>query len=132
MRTLFVVCDDHPGIVADVTEIIAATGANIDSFYARSVGTLSVISLSVSKEKHEECLHVLAASPYHGFSDDAILIQLEDKPGALAEISVRFRNADINLRSVRLIRRLEGTSIVAIGADRTDEIVELLKDVLIR
>ena len=129
MKTITIVCDDHPGIVAEVSEIAASTGANIESFEAKTIGTLAVVSISV--DKHDETLLALAQSPFHAFSDDAILIQLDDKPGALANISQRFKSAGINLRSLRIIRRDGGKAIVAIGMDRKDEILDLLKDVMV-
>jgi len=129
MKTITIVCDDHPGIIAEVSEIAASTGANIESFEAKAIGTLAVVSISV--DKHDETLLALAQSPFHAFSEDAILIQLDDKPGALANISQRFKSVEINLRSLRIIRRGGGKAIVAIGMDRKDEILDLLKDVLV-
>ena len=127
MKTITIVCDDHPGIIAEVSEIAASTGTNIESFEAKTIGTLAVVSISV--DKHDETLLALAQSPFHAFSDDAILIQLDDKPGALAHFSQRFKSAEINLRSLRIIRRGGGKAIVAIGVDRKDEVLDLIEDV---
>jgi hypothetical protein len=127
METITIICDDHPGIIAEVSEIAASTGANIESFEAKTVGTLAVVSISV--DKHDETLLALAQSPFHAFSDDAILIQLDDKPGALAHFSQRFKSTEINLRSLRIIRRGGGKAIVAIGVDRKDEVLDLIEDV---
>ena len=54
-----------------------------------------------------------------------------DHHGELARISRRFKDANISMRSVRIIRRATGTSIVAISTERTDEAMELVKDVMI-
>jgi len=131
MKTIVIICDDHPGIVADVTEMVAGEGANIEEFEARSIGSLAVVKMSVGKSRHEEALRKLARSPYHAFMDDSILVQLDDEPGALAAVAKRIRDTGINMHSVRLIRRGGGKSIVAIGADRTEELLQLLHDVLI-
>ena len=129
MNTITIVCDDHPGIIAEVSEIAASTGANIESFEAKTVGTLAVVSIVV--DKHDETLLALAQSPFHAFSQDAILIQLDDKPGALANFSKRFKSAQINIRSLRIIRRGGGKGIVSIGVDKKEDVLDLLNDVRI-
>ena len=58
METITIVCDDHPGIIAEVSEIAASTGTNIESFEAKTVGTLAVVSISV--DKHDETLLALS------------------------------------------------------------------------
>jgi len=55
---------------------------------------------------------------------------LEDKPGELARITRRFKDANINLRSVRILRRDSGKSIVAVSTESNAEAIELLKEKL--
>ena len=53
------------------------------------------------------------------------------RPGSVAEIGKRFRDEDIHLRSLRILRRRNGRAIVAVSVDRTRRAMELLGDVLI-
>ncbi len=64
-------------------------------------------------------------------AEDAILIQLKDEPGALARVARRFKNANIDLRSVRIVRRLKDSAIVAVATARTEEGRALVKESLV-
>ncbi len=129
MKTITIVCDDRPGIIAEVSEIVSSTGANIESFEAKTIGNLAIINISTDRDN--KALIALTQSLFYGFSEDSILIQIDDQPGALAKISKQLKSADINLRSLRIVRRSKEKAIVSIGADKTDAIIEILKDVLI-
>ena len=64
-------------------------------------------------------------------SEDAIIIRIADEPGALAKISKRFHDAEIRLRSVRIIRRGSGCGLVALSTERSEQALDLVRDVLI-
>jgi hypothetical protein len=82
-------------------------------------------------DRYDDALRVLAESGFSAISEDALLIRLDDRPGALAAIAHRFKEANIPLRSVRIIRRAGGAGIVALTTARTEEALALVKDVLI-
>ena len=82
-------------------------------------------------DKYDDALRALAQTPFHALSEDAVVVQLDDHPGELARITRRLKEANINLRGIRIIRREGGKSIVAIGTERTRQTMELLKDVLV-
>ena len=130
MKEIFIVSDNNrPNMVAEITEALADAGVNIEFLSAEIIGGSRVAILTV--DHYDEALRALAKTPYQALSEDAILIQLDDKPGELARITRRFADAGIELRSIRIIRYEGGTGIFAVAADRTEEAAELLKDVLI-
>ncbi len=129
MKEIVIVSDDRPYMIAEITEALAGAGVNIEFLSAEIIGGSRVAILTV--DHPDEALRALARTPYQTISEDAFLIQLDDKPGALARITRRFTDAGIELRSIRLIRYEGGTGIFAVAADRTEEARELLKDVLI-
>ena len=104
-------------------------GVNIETLSAEGVGDMAVTLLTV--DKYDEALRALAKTPFQAISEDAIVVKLDDKPGELARIMRRFKDAQINLRSVRIIRRDQDKSIVAIATERTTEAMELVKDVMV-
>ncbi|OHB66317.1 MAG: hypothetical protein A2V70_03620 [Planctomycetes bacterium RBG_13_63_9] len=116
-------------MLAEVSEAMAAAGVNIETLDAETIGGAGVLRLTV--DRYDVALRALSKTPFHAISEDAIVVQLEDRPGELARIMRRFKEANINLRSVRIIRRGDGTSIVAVDTPRTDEAKELLKDVMV-
>ena len=129
MKQIRIVADDRPGILAEVSEAMAGAGVNIEMLAGEATGALAVIEMTV--DKYNDALRALARTHFHAITEDILLVRLSDKPGALAEIARRFKDAHINMRSVRTIRRVEGQCIVAIDAERTDEARKLVEDVLV-
>lgn len=121
--------DDHPGIIADLSELLAHESINIDDVDAERASDHGVIMLAV--DHYDHALRVLRDAGYQAISEDALVIRLADKPGALAQVAVRFRDAAINIRSMRIVRREEGFSLVAIVTPDSAAAKELLKDVLV-
>ena len=129
MKQITVVTTDRPGVVAEISEALAAAGVNIEELAAEGVGGTAVAILAV--DRYDEALRALAARGFKAVSEDALVVQLDDRSGELARITRRFKDAGINLRSVRIIRRWGGKCFVALAAERSDEARALVQDVLV-
>jgi len=130
MKQITIVTENRTGVVADVTEALAGNNINIETLDAEAVDDSGIIILTV--DRYDEALQVLSQIPdIQAVSEEAILIRLEDKPGALAQIARRFHTAQIGLRSIRILKRDPPNSVVAISTERTAEALELVKDLLI-
>ena len=129
MKEISILVDNRPGILAEISELMAAHNINIENIGAETVGKTGIIVLSV--DKYDEALRVLCNAAYNAVTEESLLIKLEDKPGALARIANRFKEANINIRGVHIVRRDSGYSIAAISTDRTQEAIELVKDILV-
>ena len=129
MKEIVIVSEQSEDMVAEIAEALAAAGVNIEFITAETIGGSGVVVLTV--DRYDDALRALARTPFQAISEDAFVVQLDDKPGELARITRRFKDANINLRSIRIIRREGGKGIIAVATDRTDEARELLKDVII-
>jgi len=129
MKQITIVCESRPGVMAEIVTALDTAEVRLESLDAESFGSSGVIILRV--DRYDEALQALARTPYRAISEDAMLVQIDDKPGELARIMQRFGEAEINLRSIHIVRRDAGKSIVAISTRRTEEARELVKDVLI-
>jgi hypothetical protein len=129
MKQITIVTESRPGVVAQISELLAAAEVNIETLDAEAVGSSSIVNLTV--DQYDVALRAFSQSPFQAISEDALVVQLEDRPGELARIMRRFNEAQLSLRSVRIIRRDQGRSIVAIATSRTKEAMELVKDVLV-
>jgi len=129
MKQITIISEDRLGVVTEICEALAAARVNIESLDAETIGGSGVTKLTV--DRYDDALRALARTPFHAISEEAIVLQLKDKPGELARITRRLRDANIRIRSVRIIRRATGTSIVAISTERAEEAMELLTDVMI-
>jgi histidine decarboxylase len=131
MKQITIVSEDRPAIAAEITEALAAAGVNIEDLdlAVEPVGGTALFHLTV--DKYDEALRALAATPFKAVTEDALVVQIEDRPGGLAAITRRFRDTNISLRSIRIIRRGGGKAVAAIASDRTEEARQLLKDILV-
>src|SRR6516164_8882669 len=86
---------NRPGILADIAERMAARNVNIVQI--------------TSKDHHDHAVILLDAEPYN---EDLLAIHLKDEPGALAKVAVRFRDSQINVQSMRIVRRDGGWATV--------------------
>ena len=129
MKLLHVLAPNQPGVLARIAEALAAAGVNIEDFDVESHDAEGIISLSV--DKYDEALHVLRDLGYRAITQDTLVIRLEDKPGALAKIAVRLKDAGLDLRSMHIVRRAGEFSIVSLVASDNVAAATVLRDVLI-
>lgn len=129
MKLLHVLAPNQPGVLARIAEALAAAGVNIEDFDVESHDAEGIISLSV--DKYDEALHVLRDLGYRAITQDTLLIRLDDKPGALAKIAVRLKDAGLDLRSMHIVRRAGEFSIVSLVASDNAAAAAVLRDVLI-
>lgn len=128
-RRITIVLDNHHFVLADLTSLLGGANINIEAMDADSVEDYGIIHLSV--DRYDEALRILREADYHAFPDDAMVIRVEDKPGALAKVAVLFKEAAIDIRSLRLIKREDGYCFVSIVSERSKDARELVKHCLV-
>ncbi len=129
MKQITIVTPSRPDVLADIAEIMASVNVNIETLDAETIGDSTVAIMTV--DKYDIALAAFAGTHLRAISEEAIVVRLDDRPGELARITRRFREAGVALRSIRIVRRTGDTSIVAISADRSDEAMRLVEDILV-
>ena len=129
MKRITVIVHNRPGAVADVSAALAERGVNIESLDVDGAEETGVINLAV--DRYDEALQALRDASFQAISEDAIVISIEDKPGALAGVAARFKEAGINIRSMHILRRAPDRALVSIVSDRRAEAMELVKDEIV-
>ncbi len=129
MKQLTVLVPNQPGQLAKIAEVLAAQGINIEDFDVESNGADGLISLTV--DKYDEAMRALRDAGYRTVTQDTLLIRLEDRPGALAAVAMRLKEAGLDLRSMHIIRRVENVSIASLVCSDNVKAAEVLTDVLI-
>ena len=129
MKQITIVTESRRGLPADIAGLLAEEGINIETLDAEEVEGADVVTLTV--DRYNRALAALRDGGYPAVTEDAMLVRIEDEPGALAKVAVRFKEADIPVRSIRIIRRRNGFGIVAISTERTEAAKELVRDSLI-
>ena len=130
MKEIVIVTKNRAGLVADISEVLAARGINIETLDAEEVHDMAVVELTV--DRYDVALQALRDAGFEAITEDAIVVRLPDEPGALAKVARRFKEANIDLRSVRILGRQQGSALVALATERTDEARALVKDHLVR
>lgn len=129
MKQLTIVAPDRPGLLAELTDALAAEGVNIETIDAEGFGDTAVFRLTV--DRYDVAIQALHRQDFAPVTEDALLVRLEDRPGALAAIARRFRDADLNIRSLRIVHASGGQTIAAIAVDRTSAAIDLVRDILL-
>jgi hypothetical protein len=119
----------RPGTVADIAERLGARGVNIEHINAGDYNARGVIIIDA--EPYDVALHVLGEAGYDAISEDLIAIRIKDEPGALAKVSARFREPQINIQSMRFMQRDAGWATVILCTSDNDRARSLLADCLI-
>jgi hypothetical protein len=64
-------------------------------------------------------------------SEEAILVQIADQSGALAQLTERLMRAEIGIRGVRILHRGKEKAIVAIACDQPKKAQAVIADIMI-
>ena len=126
MRNIRVVVPDRPGLLAELTEVLAARNISIQGIDVESQESCAVVRMAVAHD--DEALKVLTDAGYAAVTDDVLLARIDDRPGALAHLSRVFGDAQLNIRSMHHVRREMGQAVVAISTDDNDRARSLLGD----
>ncbi len=129
MKQISIVVKNKPGVLAEISDVMANNAINIEHIEAEASGDIGVIIMTV--DKYDLALKKLRDASFNAITEDSLLLKLKDEPGALAKIANRFKDANINIRSFHIISRDGQNSIAAISTKRTKKAKELVKDVLL-
>jgi histidine decarboxylase len=144
----------NSNLLTEVSAALAADGLSIEALTAVESEGVDVVRLRVNDREralqilnqnldigrcygqarsfgNEEAAQVLSKIEYQSVSGDALLIQLDDKPGALAELLKQCQKESVAIRSIRLLWRGQGKGVVAIATATPDALKTLLKHQLL-
>ena len=130
MREITIVTPpDQPGTLADVAERLAARKVNITDMEVIDDHVHGIIRLQA--QPYDEALRVLTDAGYHALSEEVLVLRLKDEPGAIARVAARFREPQINVNALRILRRNSGWATVALSTSDNTRARALLEDCLI-
>jgi len=130
MHHMTIVAENRPGLLVELSTLLADKRINIADIEARVHGVDAVIQLDV--DRHEDALRVLAEEGFHVVADDSLLLRIADQPGALANIARRLAEVQIDIRAIRLVQRHADFSVISVNCDKNDAARDVLRDVLLR
>jgi hypothetical protein len=129
MKVLTLVQENHPGLLAEVTALLAQEGIAVEDFTGTLVGDTAVLTLTVGP--YRRAFRLLSKAGYRVVASEHLLVRLERRPGALAELSRRLADAGIDLRGMHIVNKDAETGIVALETADYEKAREVLKDILV-
>lgn len=97
-RDLKVCAENRVGILADVTDLIAENGINIENICAYGVGAEAVFYMMTSD--NEKSRRILEENGYSVQEREVIVLELWNRPGVLSDVAIRFKKNGIHLQTV--------------------------------
>jgi len=129
VKVLNIIQEDHPGLLAEVTTVLEGEGITVQDFAGLSVGNTAVLSLTI--ERDQEAFRLLSDAGYRVIASEHLLVRLEKHPGALAELSRRLAQENVNVRGMHIVNNDETAGIVALETVDHEKAREVLKDILV-
>ena len=124
MKRIIIVTENQVGVIADISEVLADGGVNIETLDAESTGDDGLVILTTDDPDH--ALYALTNAGFKAVSDEALVLKLKDEPGALAKVSRKFKEANLGIRSLHILGRQAGYSMVALTTDDGDKARSLI------
>jgi hypothetical protein len=129
MKALNIIQEDHPGLLAEVTTLLEGAEIAVKDFAGISHGDTAVLNLTV--DRYKEAFKVLSDAGDRVVAAEHLLLRLHKHPGALAELSRRLAEADVDIRGMHIVNKDEKAGIVALETADHEKAREVLRDLLV-
>lgn len=119
LEEITVVVDDRPGVLADVGELLGASGVNVQTLCASRHNGQGVIHFVV--DDGEDAGEILASNGYKVEGSRPVLsVTLDDRPGELGRYCRRLERAGVSISSAYVARREDGETELIFAVDDLD------------
>jgi hypothetical protein len=129
MKVLTIVQEDHPGLLAEVTTLLERDGIGVEDFTGTSLGQTAVLTLTV--KPYRRAFRLLSNAGYKVIASEHLLVRLERHPGALAELSRKLAQANVDMRGMHIVSQDAHAGIVALETADPEKAREILRDMLV-
>ena len=115
MQRIVIMAENRIGAIAQIAGTLAAGGVNLNSIATENEGQHGVVIITTDRTDH--ALAILNEAGFKAVSDEAVLVQLLDQPGALANLAGELTSTGLNIRTFHIIARQEDYATAAITTD---------------
>lgn len=121
LNRIIVMAQDEVGVIANISEALAAEGINVESINAQVMG--EEVTIILTTDRYDRALYVLNQAGFKAVSDDALVLRLPDEPGALAKVAGDLKEAGVNIESMHILSRQTGYAMIALKTDNRSDAV---------
>lgn len=126
IRELVIVSKDKVGLLADISYVLAKEKINIEQVDANVLHENAVVMVGVLSAKYEKAKDALKKNKYKVLPSESIVVRLEDKPGALAEMARKLADAKINMTNIHVLGKNGEYVYDSINVDKPREARKVL------
>jgi hypothetical protein len=123
-RQFVIKLENKPGELAHIARALGARG--IDIHHVASVGAGPCASMFMTTTHPEATREVLQGLGHEFMEGELILIDVEDRPGGLADVTEKLSGAGINILGVMTVGRRPGFVEMTFAVDDEDRAREAL------
>jgi hypothetical protein len=131
MQNIMIPLASAPGQLAKLTRIMAEGDVDIRSLDADDDASRDFGVVRIVVDRYDHALQLLRSAGYSPITEDALLIQVVDEPGSLARIVARFSDVGLNVKSIHILHRREGESLVSLVTDDNQAARRIVADCLV-
>jgi hypothetical protein len=128
MKQITVLVRNEIGVAAKIASLLGGRGVNIEEFDIEGLEDRGVVVLTV--DRYDEALRALRDHGFKAITQDILLVRLEDRPGALAQVAMRLKDEGLDLRSMHIVRREAGVTLASLVTSDQVRAGKVLRDVL--
>lgn len=126
MKQLTVLTPNEPGVLARIAQALAERQVNIEALDAEGIERHGIVVLTV--DRYDVALRALRDAGFSALTQDALLLRLEDRPGALAAVALRLKEAGLDVRSMHIIHRDPEGPLVSLVTSDNDRAAAVLAE----
>jgi hypothetical protein len=120
MRRQFVIqLDNRPGELAHVARALGARGIDIEHISCAGAGTIACAFMTTGSDT--ETREVLRGLGHDFIEGETVVVDVEDRPSGLADITEKFAKAGVNVLGVLIVGRREGIVEMAFAVDDAEK-----------
>ncbi len=112
------------GVIADISRALADNGINIETINAEAIADNGAISLTT--DDYDGALRALTSAGFKTVTDDSLIVNLRDEPGALAKVAEKLKQGGVNIQSLHIVERRGDYTTIAILPDNRAKAEALL------
>jgi len=130
MKDITIIEPDRPGLLATIASTLGREVINIKRFAAHGVGGNAIITIGVADVDH--ALRVLRDNKINAIVEEILIAKLTDKPGQLAEVTLKLKDIGCNLKSAYVVGRSDSQVLVALAVDDPERARLALGDAVVK
>ncbi|MBM4019658.1 MAG: ACT domain-containing protein [Planctomycetes bacterium] len=122
---LSVALENVPGQLSRLCRVLAQAGVNIRGISISDAADISTVRLCVSDPAAAKRALKEAGIPF--ITQDVVMVEVQDRPGALEDVAARLGQARVNINYVYSAGGEQGKAVLVLGVDNVDLARQMLR-----